>query len=183
MQAVMVIDTEEFTSVLKRFKPKRGKKALLAEEMYIAFFNGEAIFCVHGIQTRCHVESADWVGYIVVSSGVVLSYLASKPVSPVVRLVVDETTFRMDQVSMRCKVMQSPEWITAMSFEAHLYDDQASSPQNISMYCPKCGKKRGAYRKPRGVKSKVTEAHPTELQATRHCDACRHYWLEFGDQQ
>jgi hypothetical protein len=81
--------------------------------------NGEAIFCVHGIQTCCHVESADWVGYIVVSSGGVLSYLASKPVSPVVRLVVDVTTFRIDQASMRCKVMQSPEWITAMSFEAH----------------------------------------------------------------
>ena len=98
MQAVMVIDAEEFTAVLKRFKPKRGKKTLLTEEMYMAFFNGEAIFCVHGIQTRCHVESANWVGYIVVSSRVVLSYLASKPVSPVVRLVVDETTFRMDQV-------------------------------------------------------------------------------------
>jgi len=181
MQAVMVIDAEEFVSVLKRFKSRRGKKVLLAEEMYIAFFNGEAIFCTRGIQTRCHVESADWVGYIVVSSAVVLSYLVTKPISPVVRLVVDETTFRMDQVSMRCKVMQSPEWITAMSFEAHLYDDLASSPLDISMYCPKCGKKRGAYRKPRIIKSKVTEVHPTELQPTRHCNACQHAWLEFGD--
>jgi hypothetical protein len=181
MQAVMVIDAEEFVSVLKRFKSRRGKKVLLAEEMYIAFFNGEAIFCTRGIQTRCHVESADWVGYIVVSSAVVLSYLVTKPISPVVRLVVDETTFRMDQVSMRCKVMQSPEWITAMSFEAHLYDNLASSPLDISMYCPKCGKKRGAYRKPRVIKSKATELHPTELQATRHCNACQHAWLEFGD--
>lgn len=181
MQAEMVIDAEEFISVLKRFKPKRGKKALLAEEMYIAFFNGEAIFCVHGIQTRCHVESANWVGYIAVSSGVVLSYLATKPTSPVVRLVVDETTFRMDNVSMRCKVMPCPEWITAMSFEAHLHDDQATSPQDIAMYCPKCGKKRGEYHKPRAVKSKATEMHPTERQATRHCKACQHFWLEFGD--
>jgi hypothetical protein len=29
----------------------------------------------------------------------------------------------------------------------------------------------------------VTEAHPTELQATRHCNACQHAWLEFGDKQ
>jgi hypothetical protein len=181
MQAVMVIDAEEFVSVLKRFKSRRGKKVSLAEEMYIAFFNGEAIFCTRGIQTRCHVESADWLGYIVVSSAVVLSYLVTKPISPVVRLVVDETTFRMDQISMRCKVMQSPEWITAMSFEAHLYDDLASSPLDISMYCPKCGKKRGAYRKPRVIQSKATELHPTELQATRHCNACQHAWLEFGD--
>jgi hypothetical protein len=181
MQAVMVIDAKEFISVLKRFKPRRGKKTLLSEEMYIAFFNGEAIFCVHGIQTRCHVESADWVGYIAVSSGIVLSYLVSKPASPVVRLVVDEATFRMDNVSMRCKSMRSPEWITAMSFEAHLYDDQVSSPQDISMYCPKCGKKRGAYRKPRATQSKATEGHPAERQATRHCNACQHAWLEFGD--
>jgi hypothetical protein len=181
MQAVMVIDSEEFTSVLKRFKPKRGKKVSLAEEMYIAFFNGEAIFCTRGIQTRCHVESADWSGYIVVSSAVVLTYLISKPISPVVRLVVDQTTFRMDQVSMRCTVMRSPEWITAMSFEAHLYDDQASSPQDISLYCPKCGKKRGAYRKPKAIKSKATELFPAERQATRHCNACQHAWLEFGD--
>lgn len=181
MQAEMVIDAEEFISVLKRFKPKRGKKALLTEEMYIAFFNGEAIVCVHGIQTRCHVESANWVGYIAVSAGVVLSYLATKPTSPVVRLVVDENTFRMDNVSMRCKVMPSPEWITAMSVEAHLYDDQAASPQDIPMYCPKCGKKRGEYRKPRQIKSNTTQAHPTERQATRCCKACQHSWLEFGD--
>jgi hypothetical protein len=181
MQAEMVIDAEEFISVLKRFKPKRSKKVLLEREMYIAFFNGEAIFCVHGIQTRCHVESANWVGYIAVSSAVVLSYLVAKPTSPVVRLIVDETTFRMDNVSMRCKVMPSPEWITAMSFEAHLHDDQAASPQDIAMYCPKCGKKRGEYRKPRQIKSNTTEVHPTERQATRHCKACQHFWLEFGD--
>jgi len=98
-----------------------------------------------------------------------------------VRLVVDETTFRMDNVSMRCKVMPCPEWITAMSFEAHLHDDQATSPQDIAMYCPKCGKKRGAYRKPRATKSKATEGYPVERQATRHCNACQHAWLEFGD--
>ena len=116
MQAVMVIDSEEFTSVLKRFKPKRGKKVSLAEEMYIAFFSGEAIFCTRGIQTRCHVESADWLGCIVVSSAVVLTYLISKPISPVVRLVVDQTTFRMDQVSMRCTVMRKHQWIATMIY-------------------------------------------------------------------
>ena len=181
MQAEMVIDADEFISVLKRFKPKRSKKVLLEQEMYIAFFNGEAILCVHGIQTRCHVESANWVGYIAVSSGVVLSYLATKPISPVVLLVVDETTFRMDNISMRCKVMPSPEWVTAMSFEAHLHDDQAVSPQDIPMYCPKCGKKRGEHRKPRQIKSNIAEVHPTERQATRRCKACQHSWLEFED--
>ena len=181
MQAVMVIDSEEFTSALKRLKPRRGNKVHLEEEMYIAFFNGEAIFCTRGIQTRCRAESTDWFDYIVVSSKVVLTYLATKTTSPVARLVVDQKTFRMDNVSMRCTVMRSPEWIAAMSFEAHLYDDQASSPQEISMYCPKCGKKRGAYRKPKAIKPKATELIPAERQATRHCNACQHAWLEFGD--
>jgi hypothetical protein len=183
MQAVMVIDSEEFTSALKRLKPRRGNKVHLEEEMYIAFFNGEAIFCARGIQTRCRAESADWFDYILVSSRVVLSYLISKPISPVVRLVVDQKTLRMDNVSMRCTVMRSPEWLTAMSFDAHLYDDQASSPQDISMYCPKCGKKRGAYCKPKAIKSKATAVHSAEHQATRYCKACQHSWLEFGDLQ
>ena len=70
MIAEMIIDTEEFLTVLKRLKPKRTTKASLAEGLYIALFNGEAIFCIRGVQTRCLVEKAiNWRGYIEVNSG------------------------------------------------------------------------------------------------------------------
>ena len=73
MIAEIIIDTEEFLAVLKRLKPRKTTKASLVEELYIAFFNGEAIFCVRGVQTRCLVEKAiNWRGYIEVNSGVVL---------------------------------------------------------------------------------------------------------------
>ena len=85
----MIIDTEEFLTVLKRLKPPRRTKSSLAEELYIAFFNDEAIFCMRGIQTKCLVEKANWNGYIEVNSGVVLSFLTARPAGSQVRLAVN----------------------------------------------------------------------------------------------
>jgi len=119
MIAEMIIDTEEFLSVLKRLKPRKITKASLAEELYIALFNGEAIFCARGIQTRCLVEKViDWRGYIEVNSGVVLSFLAAPPAGPNIKLSVRDDVFQIENIKVPCKTMESPEWITAMSFEA-----------------------------------------------------------------
>jgi hypothetical protein len=143
MIAEMIIDTEEFLAVLKRLKPRKTTKASLAEELYIALFNGEAIFCVRGVQTRCLVEKAiNWRGYIEVNSGVVLSFLAARPAGPNIKLSVRSDVFQIENIKVPCKTMQSPEWITAMSFEAHLHDDPKAKPHTINLYCPKKGELR-----------------------------------------
>jgi len=178
----MIIDTEEFLTVLKRLKPKRTTQASLAEELYIAFFNGEAIFCVRGVQTKCLVERANWNGYIEVNSGVVLSFLAAKPVGPHVKLTVNGKIFQIENLKTPCKTMQSPAWITAMSFEAHLNDDPKKPPFTANLYCPKCGKKRGEYLKQIIIKHpELTDPPPPIHPSTRRCHACRHEWLEFED--
>ena len=182
MNAEMIIDTEEFLTVLKRLKPRKTSKASLAEELYIALFNGEAIFCVRGIQTRCLVEKANWSGYIEVNSGVVLSFLAARPTGKTVRLAVNGDVFQIENLKMPCKTMQSPEWITAMSFEAHLNDDPKASPKTIDLYCPKCGKKRGEYFKQKVIKQpELSDAPLPKYPSSRRCCACRHEWLEFSD--
>jgi hypothetical protein len=183
MIAEMIIDTEEFLTVLKRLKPRKSTKASLAEELYIALFNGEAIFCLRGVQTRCLVEkSINWRGYIEVNSGVVLSFLAVRPAGPNIKLSVRGDVFQIENIKAPCKTMQSPEWITAMSFEAHLNDDPKAKPQTINLYCPKCGKKRGEFFKQNTVKQlELGEPPPPKYPSTRKCNACRHEWLEFTD--
>jgi DNA-directed RNA polymerase subunit M/transcription elongation factor TFIIS len=182
MQAEMVIDTAEFLAVLKRLKPKKISKASLREELYIALFNGEAIFCMRGIQTRCVVEKANWQGYIAVNSGVVLSFLAGKPAHDTVKLSVGGQVLQIEGLKTPCKIMQSPEWITAMSFEAHLNDDPKQSPQSIDLYCPKCGKKRGEYFKQKIIRQpQLGDPPPPRYPSTRRCHACQHQWLEFAD--
>ena len=183
MIAEMLIDTEEFLAVLKRLKPRKTTKASLAEELYIALFNGEAIFCVRGIQTKCLVEkAANWGGYIEVNSGVVLSFLAVRPAGPNIKLSVQGDVFQIENIKVPCKTMESPEWITAMSFEAHLNDDPKAKPQTINLYCPKCGKKRGEYFKQRVVKQpELSDAPSAKYPSSRRCHACRHEWLEFND--
>ena len=183
MIAEMIIDTEEFLAVLKRLKPRKTTKASLAEELYIALFNGEAIFCVRGIQTRCLVEKAiNWRGYIEVNSGVVLSFLAARPAGPNIKLSVRGDVFQIENIKVPCKTMQSPEWITAMSFEAHLHDDPKAKPHTINLYCPKCGKKRGEFFKQKIVKQReLGDPPPPKYPSSRKCLACRHEWLEFND--
>ena len=182
MIADMVIDTQEFLAVLKRLKPRKTTKATLAEELYIALFNGEAIFCVRGIQTKCVIESGHWRGYIAVNSGVVLSFLAAPPSGPTVKLAVNRNLFQIENLKISCKTMESPEWITAMSFEAHLHDDLAKSPQVINRYCPKCGKKRGEFFKQRLInKPSLGDAPPPKYPSSRRCSACKYEWLETAD--
>jgi len=182
MIAEMIIDTEEFLTVLKRLKPQRRTKASLAEELYIAFFNDEAIFCMRGIQTKCLVEKANWNGYIEVNSGVVLSFLTAKPAGPQVRLAVNGKLFQIENLKVPCKTMQSPAWITAMSFEAHLNDDPKISPRNLNLFCPKCGKKRGEYFKQVIIKQReLTDPPPPKYPSTRRCNTCLHEWLELED--
>ena len=182
MNAEMIIDTEEFLTVLKRLKPRKTSKASLAEGLYIALFNGDAIFCVRGVQTRCLVEKAHWSGYIEVNSGVVLSFLAARPTGKTVRLAVNSDVFQIENLRVPCKTMQSPEWITAMSFEAHLNDDPKASSMTIDLYCPKCGKKRGEYFTQKVVKQPELGDSPLpKYPSSRRCHACRHEWLEFAD--
>jgi len=182
MIAEMVIDTQEFLAVLKRLKPRKTTKATLAEELYIALFNGEAIFCVRGVQTKCLVEKARWSGYIAVNSGVVLSFLAAPPAGPSIKLNVSNNVFQIENIKLPCKTMESPEWITAMSFEAHLHDDLAKSPQVINRYCPKCGKKRGEFFKQKVVKQpSLGDAPPPKYPSSRRCSACKYEWLELED--
>jgi hypothetical protein len=183
MIAEMIIDTEEFLTVLKRLKPRKTTKASLAEELYIALFNGEAIFCVRGVQTRCLVEKAiNWRGYIEVNSGVVLSFLAARPAGPNIKLSVRGDIFQIENIKVPCKTMQSPEWITAMSFEAHLNDDSKAKPQAINLYCPKCGKKRGEFFRQKIIKQpQLGDPPPPIYPSSRRCSACRHEWLEFND--
>jgi len=182
MIAEMVIDTQEFLAVLKRLKPRKTTKATLAEELYIALFNGEAIFCVRGVQTKCLVEKARWSGYIAVNSGVVLSFLAAPPAGQTIKLSVSGSMLQIENIKVPCKTMESPEWITAMSFEAHLHDDQAKSPQVINRYCPKCGKKRGEFFKQKIVKQpSLGDAPPPKYPSSRKCSACQYEWLEHQD--
>ena len=183
MIAQMILDTEEFLTVLKRLKPRKTTKASLAEELYIAMFNGEAIFCIRGIQTKCLVEKVvNWRGYIEVNSGVVLSFLAARPSGPQVQLSVNGSTFQVENLKVPCKTMQSPEWITAMSFEAHLNDDPKASPLTINLYCPKCGKKRGEFFKQKIIRQReLDDPPPPKYPSSRRCNACRHEWLEFED--
>lgn len=182
MIAEMVIDTQEFLAVLKRLKPRKTTKATLAEEIYIALFNGEAIFCVRGIQTKCLIEKGYWSGCISVNSGVVLSFLAAPPAGSTVTLSVNDKVFQIENLKVPCKTMESPEWITAMSFEAHLHDDLAKSPQVINRYCPKCGKKRGEFFKQKVVKQPALgDAPPPKYPSSRRCSACKYEWLELED--
>ena len=182
MIAEMVIDTQEFLAVLKRLKPRKTTKATLAEELYIALFNGEAIFCVRGVQTKCIAENGRWTGYISVNSGVVLSFLAAPPAGSTVKLKVSNNVFQIENIKVPCKTMQSPEWITAMSFEAHLHDDPKAKPHNINLYCPKCGKKCGEFFKQKIVKQReLGDPPPPKYPSSRRCAACRHEWLEFND--
>ena len=182
MIAEMVIDTQEFLAVLKRLKPRKTTKATLAEELYIALFNGEAIFCVRGVQTKCLIESGRWNGYIAVNSGVVLTFLAAHPAGPTIKLSVKGDVFQIENIKVPCKTMQSPEWITAMSFEAHLHDDTTKSPQVINRYCPKCGKKRGEFFKQRVVKQpSLGDPPPPKYPSSRRCSACQYEWLELQD--
>ena len=182
MNAEMVIDTQEFLAVLKRLKPRKTTKATLAEELYIALFNGEAIFCVRGVQTKCIAENGRWTGYISVNSGVVLSFLAAPPAGPTVKLKVSNNVFQIENIKVPCKTMQSPEWITAMSFEAHLHDDLEKSPQAINRYCPKCGKKRGEFFKQRIIRQpSLGDAPPPKYPSSRRCSACQYEWLELQD--
>lgn len=182
MIAQMVIDTAEFLAVLKRLKPRKTTKASLKEELYIAMFNGEAIFCMRGVQTRCIVEKANWVGYIAVNAGLLLSFLTGKPAGPQTTLSVNRTIFQIENLKTPCKVMQSPEWITAMSFEAHLHDDSKKSPTSIHLYCPKCGKKRGAFIDQKLITQlELGDPPPPQYPGTRRCQACQHEWLEFTD--
>ena len=186
MQGEMQIDTEEFLAVLKRLKPKKITKASLAEDLYIALFNGEAIFCVRGIQTKCLIEKGHWDGYITVNAGVVQSFLTARPKGPVVTLKVKGNLFQIENLKVPCKTMQSPEWITAMSFEAHLHDDLQKSPAKIDRYCPKCGKKRGEYLKLKLAQKTLIDdplpsKRPPKYPSTRKCSACTYEWLECDD--
>ena len=182
MIAEMVIDTQEFLAVLKRLKPRKTTKATLAEELYIALFNSEAIFCVRGVQTKCLIEKGRWNGYISVNSGVVLSFLAAHPSGPTIKLSVKGNVFQIENIKVPCKPMQSPEWITAMSFEAHLHDDITKSPQVINRYCPKCGKKRGEFIKQKVIKQlSLGDAPPPKYPSSRRCSACQYEWLELQD--
>ena len=183
MIAEMIIDTEEFLAVLKRLKPRKTTKASLAEELYIAFFNGEAIFCVRGVQTRCLVEKViNWRGYIEVNSGVVLSFLAARPAGPNIKLSVRGDVFQIENIKVACKTMQSPEWITAMSSEAHLHDDPKAKPHTINLYCPKCGKKRGEFIKQKIVKQRELGGPPSsKYPSSRRCAACKCEWLQPED--
>jgi hypothetical protein len=90
--------------------------------------------------------------------------------------------FQIENIKVPCKTMQSPEWITAMSFEAHLNDDPKAKPQTINLYCPKCGKKRGEFFKQKIVKQReLGDPPPPKYPSSRRCSACRHEWLEFND--
>lgn len=182
MIAQMVLDTEEFLAVLKRLKPRKTTKSSLAEELYIALFSGEAVFCMRGVQTKCVVEKANWSGYISVNSGVVLSFLAAKPAGPHVNLTVNGSVLQIENLKVPCKTMESPEWITAMSYEAHLNDDPKQSPQSINLYCPKCGKKRGEFFKQKIIKQReLGSLAPPKYPSSRRCQACKHEWLELND--
>ena len=182
MLAEMVIDTVEFLTVLKRLKPKRTTKATLAEEMYIALFNGEAIFCVRGIQTKCIVEKGHWFGYISVNSGVIQSFLSARPVGSIVKMMVRDNLFQIENLKVPCKTMRSPEWITAMSLEAHLHDDTKKPSPNEPLYCPHCGKKRGH---PLDInltqQIQLGDTMPSKHSTSRRCQSCKHEWLELAD--
>jgi hypothetical protein len=182
MNAEMIIETDEFLSALDKLKPQRKTKTTLAEEMIIALYKDEAVFCVQGIQTSCIVENAKWNGYITVNAATVLSFLKSKPLNKTVKLTVNQNIFQIERLKIPCKTMQSPEWVTAISVDSLLHFDNQKSKVTQLLFCPKCGKKRGErFILPKNTQLSLDDEPPPKYPISRKCNACLHKWLEFDD--
>ena len=171
----ITLDTQEFLKVIRRLKPKRVNKLVRADRLYIAYLEGESVFCTSGVETRCPVLTADWDGYASVPFGRMLPFLRVNPAGSQVSIVCADGKAKIDTWSMPAQWAATPPWISAASIEAHFFDDLPRAKVEL-MFCPKCGKQKGAVLDIDDLPGQL--AWGAAPAPNRMCQACEHKWME-----
>ena len=188
MSGSLVIDTSEFLAALARLKPvapKRRKttrigiaKKVIADDFYISFLFGEAVFSSHGVQTKCVVEKADWRGYVSTDFGMVLTFLKVKPSGKTVTISFLGNKLKIESLTIACQWSPVPDWIGEMSTEA-LFLSEKAKIKEVLMYCPKCGKRQGIELSHKShMQLELDSPKPPKTLPNRQCKSCKHGWLE-----
>lgn len=193
MAGSLVIDTQEFLGALARLKPVAPRrrrttrvgiaKKVIADDFYISFLFGEAIFSSHGVQTRCVVEKADWRGYVSTDFNMVLTFLKVKPSGTTVTISFLGNKLKIDSLTIACQWAPVPDWIGQISTEALFHSEKTKQKDEV-LYCPKCGKKQSQTlsHKPH-LQLELGAPKMPALLPNRRCKVCKHGWIEITDEE
>ena len=177
MSHLITLDTLEFLKVLQRLKPKSVNKAVQADALYIAYLDGEAVFCTSGVETRCPVLGAQWPGYASVTFGFLLPFLRAKPIRPQVNVSFADGRLKIETLSCPSKWATTQPWLAAARIEAHFLDDLPTAKSDL-MYCPGCGKRNGVGLDTVDTQRQLALAITPALIPNRKCLVCEHKWIE-----
>ena len=168
---------------LRFLRPGRQSYRRVRGELQLGLSGGEAIFCVHGRETRCDA-SGYWPGFARCNLRQVLAFLTFKPDGPSAKLLLKEGRLRFRTLSIPAVFVGSSARVTGMSMQAHFQELLADSPKTR---CPACGRCSG-------VRLEDLERHsaPSRIQATLAnlatdsefaygCESCGQGWNDlFG---
>jgi len=177
--------TTDFLTAVRTIKPRRVTKQAQLSECQLGYLDGEAVFCVHGAETR-RPAAGRWPGFVCFRFAYLLAFLKVRPVGEEIVFGYADDRLRIDSISVPASWAGTPEWIAEMAIGAHLHgpDDDAAAP---GLYCPKCAKLEGvrlsALIQPRTLQEEriILGGRDLTLKPTRECRACGHRWIELNE--
>lgn len=177
------ISRDDFLDALKRLKPGRMLKAYLSKELQLGLFQGEAVFCLEGAQTRRPARGS-WNGFVCLPYGMLLPFLKIKPETDTVRLTYIGGRLCIGTTRFKAQWIEVSPWIGQMAMEAHFHG--ASEQATPKRFCTQCGAREGVTldalygKKPLSREETALLAKLENTQASHGCTACRHGWKELN---
>lgn len=182
------IERKDFLDAIRVLKPRRVNIADKLSEFQLGYVDGEAVFCIHGAQTRRPARGV-WPGFACFRFAFMLAVLKEPPPGPLIEIGCSGTSVKIGTTRLQARWIDTPAWIAEMALYAHLHgpDEEPVSPP---LYCPKCGKREGVLfgeglgqagrypvrREQLSVGGRLFGATPT-----RECRTCGHQWIELDD--
>ena len=143
MSNEILVDTQEFLGAIGRLKPARVRKIDKAQDLCIAYTDGEGIsFRRNSIAAVCPVIRAKWTGEATVNFGAVLTFLKIKPSKSRLSIAFVDGKLWIDTLALAARWVESSKQTSDLRFEEasngdRVPDERRSINQHPASSAPK----------------------------------------------